>query len=55
MNSELQALESNKTWELMSLPAGKKPIGIKWVYEPKLKADGIVERCQTRLMPKSYN
>lgn len=29
MESELQALESNQTWELESLPAGKRPVGSK--------------------------
>ena len=32
MNVEMEALEKNKTWELVKLPAGKKPVGCKWVY-----------------------
>lgn len=37
MDSEIQALEQNNTWTLTSLPAGKKPIGCKWVYKIKYK------------------
>ena len=32
MKSELQALENNNTWTVMSLPPGKHAIGCKWVY-----------------------
>lgn len=31
MNKELEALEANNTWKLVSLPPGKKTIGCKWV------------------------
>ncbi|XP_019260812.1 PREDICTED: uncharacterized protein LOC109238789 [Nicotiana attenuata] len=33
MKAEIQALEDNKTWELVALPAGKTPIGCRWVYK----------------------
>ncbi|XP_074336065.1 uncharacterized protein LOC141673233 [Apium graveolens] len=55
MNKELLALQVNKTWVLVDLPAGKKPIGCKWVYKIKLKADGSVERYKSRLVAKGYN
>ncbi|XP_059294797.1 uncharacterized mitochondrial protein AtMg00810-like [Lycium ferocissimum] len=45
MRKEFEALENNKTWSLVQLPKGKKPIGCKWVYKIKYKADGSVERC----------
>lgn len=32
MESEIQSINKNKTWELVKLPAGQKPIGLKWVY-----------------------
>ena len=42
MNKEIQSIEKNNTWELASLPIGKKPIGVKWVYKTKYKPDDIV-------------
>jgi len=44
MKEEIQALEDNKTWEVVSLPKGKKAIGCKWVYKIKYKASGEIER-----------
>ena len=54
MHKEIEALEDNKTWSLVPLPKGKKPIGSKWVYKVKLKADGSVERLKARLVAKRF-
>ena len=43
MDEEMDALASNQTWDLVELPAGKTPIGCKWVYKVKCKSDGSVE------------
>ena len=43
MDKELSALTENKTWDIVSLPKGKKSIGCKWVYRIKRKADGSIE------------
>ena len=37
---EIRALEKNGTWEVMTLPRRKKPVGCKWVFTAKYKADG---------------
>ncbi|KAG9459133.1 hypothetical protein H6P81_003641 [Aristolochia fimbriata] len=55
MAEELQALEKNHTWDLVSLPPGKSPIGCKWVYKVKTKADGSIDRYKARLVAKGYN
>lgn len=52
MNAELEALERNQTWELTSLPRDKKPIGSRWVYKIKLKADRSVERFKADWWPR---
>lgn len=39
MNLEFAALELNRTWDLVPLPKGKKPIR---VYKLKLRADGTI-------------
>ncbi|BBH10363.1 RmlC-like cupins superfamily protein, partial [Prunus dulcis] len=54
MAKELQALEQNHTWSLTSLPAGKHPIGCKWVYKVKYHSNGSVERYKARLVAKGY-
>jgi hypothetical protein len=54
MTDELKALEASNTWSLTHLPPGKHPIGCKWVYKVKLKADGSFERYKVRLVAKGY-
>ncbi|KAL0439514.1 UNVERIFIED_CONTAM: Retrovirus-related Pol polyprotein from transposon RE1 [Sesamum latifolium] len=55
MRQELDALEKNNTWEVVTLSPGQKAIGNKWVYKLKLKADGSIDRHKTRLVAKGYN
>ncbi|GKG31691.1 retrovirus-related pol polyprotein from transposon TNT 1-94 [Tanacetum coccineum] len=50
MDLELKALDDNGTWELTTLPAGKKAIGSHWLFKTKLKADGTKERKKARLV-----
>ncbi|RVW51959.1 Retrovirus-related Pol polyprotein from transposon TNT 1-94 [Vitis vinifera] len=54
MDCELEALEENKTWSIVSLPVGKHPVGCKWVHKVKHKADGTIERYKARLVAKGY-
>ncbi|CAN1766532.1 Retrovirus-related Pol polyprotein from transposon TNT 1-94 [Linum perenne] len=54
MTSELNSLHTTNTWTLVPLPQNKKPIGCKWVYKIKYKADGSVERYKARLVAKGY-
>ena len=35
MNEEIEAIKKNNTWKLATLPHGKKPIGVKWIYKKK--------------------
>ena len=48
------ALDDNCNWDLVSLPARKKPIGCKWVFAVKLNFDGLVTRLKARLVAKGY-
>ena len=54
MAKEIQALESNNTWSLCSLPKRKLPIGCKWVYKIKYWSDGSIERYKTHFVTKDY-
>jgi hypothetical protein len=55
MKSELDALAKTGTWKIVDLPPHVKPIGSKWVYKIKHKADGSIERYKARLVAKGYN
>ena len=43
-----------KTWEMVDLATGKKPMGCKWVYIVKYRVDETLERYKTRLVAKGY-
>ncbi|KAJ0454406.1 putative RNA-directed DNA polymerase [Helianthus annuus] len=55
MNCEMEALNRNNTWVVVDLPKGRKPIGCKWVYKIKYKANGEIERYKARLVAKGFN
>lgn len=42
MREEIDAVERNKTWELVNLPHGHCPIGLKWVFKLKKNEAGAV-------------
>ncbi|GJV22202.1 reverse transcriptase [Tanacetum coccineum] len=44
IDSELEALEQNKTWMIEKLSPNKKALGCKWLYKIKYKSDGTIER-----------
>ena len=46
---EIDALNKNKTWELVNLPASRKAVKLKWVF--KHKANG---RYRARLVAKGF-
>ena len=54
MSAELTTMESNNTWIVVSLPAGKRSIGCHWIYKIKFKSDGTIERYKVRLVAKGY-
>lgn len=54
MVEEMAALEKNNTWDIVTLPSGKKTVGCIWVFTIKHKADGSIERYKARLVAKGY-
>ncbi len=55
MNEEMHSLHKKRTWELVTLPKGKKAIGCKWVYAKKERFPGKNEvRYKARLVAKGY-
>ncbi|CAN4124394.1 unnamed protein product [Withania somnifera] len=54
INSEIKSILNNHTWELVDLPPGNKPLGSKWNFKRKTKADGTIDKYKARLILKSY-
>jgi ATP-binding cassette subfamily B (MDR/TAP) protein 1 len=53
MKDEMDSLLKNKTWELTTLPEGKKALQNKWVYRVKIEHDGS-KRFKARLVVKGF-
>ena len=54
IKSEVDSILKNHTWELVDLPPGCKPVGSKWIFKRKMKADGFIDKYKVRLVIKSY-
>jgi len=54
VQSELDSILSNGTWELTERPYGCKPVGCKWVFKKKLRPDGTIEKYKARLVARGY-
>jgi hypothetical protein len=55
MATKHESLMKNQTWDLTDLPPGKKPIGCKWVYKVKYKADGTLDKYKAQLVAKGFS
>jgi hypothetical protein len=54
VSDEISALNKNKTWEISELPPGKKPVGCKWLFTIKHKADESIEKLKAHLVAKGF-
>eukprot|EP00253_Pinus_taeda_P009397 PITA_09397 len=54
MKKEYDAFIKNDTWKLVDPPLGTKPIGCKWVYRNKYKADGSLEKHKARHVENGF-
>ena len=54
VNNEIESIMQNHTWELVDLPPGSKPLGYKWIFKRKIKADGSIDKYKARLVIKGY-
>ena len=46
MKAEMDALQSNQTWDLVALPEGECTMGCKWVFSLKYLANGIIDHYE---------
>lgn len=53
MDSELQALKTNRMWEVVPCPPFVMPIGSKWVYSIKLRFNRSLEGYKAYLIALS--
>ena len=54
IQTELDSLIKNQTWELVDLPPGTKPINCKWIFKIKYFPNGSVEKYKARLVAKGF-
>jgi hypothetical protein len=54
MKEDISSIEENHTWNLVDLPPGHKPIGLKWVYNLKKNPEGVIVKHKARLVAKGY-
>jgi hypothetical protein len=55
MNDEFESLQRNSTWDLVELPAGKRPLKCKWIYKKKDGISGVEPtRWKARLVVKGF-
>ena len=54
VQSEMDSILTNGTWEICPRPMGCKPIGCKWIFKRKLRPDGTIEKYKARLVAKGF-
>jgi len=55
MVDEISSLHKNEAWDLLVFPAGRKPIGSKWVFKKKTHSEGKVEKYKSLLVANGYS
>ena len=54
MQSEMDAVEKNRTWELADLPRGHRAISLKWVFKLKRDEAGAIVKHKARLVARGF-
>jgi hypothetical protein len=54
MQSEMDAVEKNCTWELADLPHGHSAITLKWVFKLKRDEVGVIVKHKARLVARGF-
>jgi len=55
IKSEIESLQSNKTWELTDLPKHCRPISSKWIFKKKLRSDGTIDKYKARVVVRGFD
>jgi hypothetical protein len=54
MQSKMNAVEKNCTWELADLPRGHSAITLKWVFKLKRDEAGAIVKHKARLVARGF-
>ena len=54
-HKEFKSLLHFRTFELRSLPQGRKAIGCKWIFKVKAKDDGAIDKFKARLVIQGFS
>jgi hypothetical protein len=54
IQSEMDAVEKNRTWELADLPRGHRAITLKWVFKLKRDETGTIVKHKARLVAHGF-
>jgi hypothetical protein len=54
MQSKMNAVEKNRTWELADLPRGHSVITLKWVFKLKRDEAGAIVKHKARLVARGF-
>ena len=55
MDKEMNTLQKNVTWELVSLPPGRKLVQCKWVFQTKVDDDGSTCKYKAMLVENFFS
>lgn len=51
---KIESITRLKSWCLVDLPPGAKPIGLKWVFKIKRNSDGSINKYKSPLVAEGY-
>nr|GFA85984.1 zinc finger, CCHC-type [Tanacetum cinerariifolium] len=54
VQSEIDSIMHNDTWELTDLPPGCKALGCKWILKRKMKMDESIDKYKARLVIQGF-
>ena len=54
VSCEMNSIKENDVYDVVELPQGKKPIGVKWVFDFKKDLKGNITRFNARLVAKGF-
>ena len=54
MKSEMDSMYTNQVWILVDTPEGVTPIGCKWVFKKKIRANSQIKTYKARMVAKGF-